>query len=64
MKEMIKDKYGNLQIKYPTNGTFGTIRYDQWFENIYVLDTVKGKNTTIRRVLIEIIRRLMLLTKK
>lgn len=59
MKEMVKDSNGGLVIKNYGNGTYGTIRYEKWFENKYVLETAKGKNTTFRRVLIEIIKRLL-----
>ena len=42
MKEMVKDFQGVLKIKNPDNGTYGTVRWDKYFENVFVVDYIKS----------------------
>jgi murein DD-endopeptidase MepM/ murein hydrolase activator NlpD len=71
IKEMIKNPNGSLSVKYPNNGTFGTIRYmndavegetaKDWFENKFVLDVVgqDKKQSYLRKLLIAMINKLL-----
>jgi len=72
IKEMVKNENGSLSVKYPNNGTFGTIRYMNdpspklgqiaydWFEYKFVLDMVDRdkKQSYLRKVLLMLINRL------
>ena len=46
-KEMTKDLNGAYKIKYPDNGTFGTIDYSKWFKNIFVKDYMANLESQI-----------------
>ena len=62
IKKMVRLENGSLAVELPGNGTYGTIRYDKWFENKFVLDTPEGKKNNdglIRKILIMIIERLL-----
>jgi murein DD-endopeptidase MepM/ murein hydrolase activator NlpD len=41
LKEMARDSNGNLSIKDYNNGTFGTIRWDRFYQPIFVLNVLK-----------------------
>jgi hypothetical protein len=62
-KEMVRDLNGNYCIKNHDNGTFGTIRNDQYFTNIFILDQmgISERSAKLRLVLLTLIKRL---TKK
>jgi hypothetical protein len=65
VKEMIRNSNGSLSVKYPTNGAFGAIRFDKWFENKFVLDMVESgkKQSYLRKVLEAFLRQLLLKIK-
>lgn len=64
VKEMFRDQWGNYQVKYPDNGTYGTIRYDQWFENKFVLEAENIKEGILRKLYIALIKKLLEARKK
>jgi murein DD-endopeptidase MepM/ murein hydrolase activator NlpD len=57
-----KNKLGNYYTLDNNNGTYGTIRYDDIFENRFVLETLSKPNQ-IRMILIEIIKKLIYKTQ-
>lgn len=61
IKEMVRDQYGNLSIKDRDNGTFGTIRWDNWFVYKFVLDMVDQtkKQNYLKQLLINFINKLL-----
>ena len=46
-KEMFRDNNGNLKVKYPNNGTFGTVDISDRFENWFVLDVMDNLNAQV-----------------
>lgn len=61
IKEMIKNE--NYEIKNRNNGTFGTVRNDKYFNNIFILDqmNISERSAKLRLLLLTLIKRL---TKK
>jgi hypothetical protein len=65
-KELIKSENGKYKTSsgerydqmYPNNGTFGTIRLDEWMENTFVLKTLSRKEM-VRAILIAKIKNLV-----
>lgn len=64
VKELIPNptgKYAGLGDRYdqmyPNNGTFGTIRVDEWMEEVFVLDTLSVGDKT-NRLLIQLLKTL------
>ncbi len=47
MKEMIKDNNGAYRIKYPDNGSYGTVPWDRWFINIWAVDQMENLKKTL-----------------
>ena len=46
VKEMVREN-GVLKIKYPNNGTFGTIDFTPFFTNIFIVDYMKNLETQV-----------------
>jgi murein DD-endopeptidase MepM/ murein hydrolase activator NlpD len=62
VKEMTKNlTTGKLNVKFPNNGTFGAIDFEQWFENKFVLDVVgqDKKQSYLREILIALLNKLL-----
>lgn len=54
-KEMTRNSNGSLSIKSPNNGTFGTIRLDDYLVNEFVLDALP-KNEAIRKQILMLVK--------
>jgi murein DD-endopeptidase MepM/ murein hydrolase activator NlpD len=59
-KEMIKDQFGNYQIKNRDNGSFGTVEMKN-FTNIFVLDYLKSQKEQISLLqrIIDVVKKLL-----
>jgi murein DD-endopeptidase MepM/ murein hydrolase activator NlpD len=65
VKELIPNPEGKYQglndrydQKYPDNGTFGTVRMDEWMKDIYVLDG-ESLDVRLRSALVQIIKNII-----
>lgn len=59
IKEMEKVN-GLLKVKNNNNGTFGTIRWDEWFEDKFVLDVVGTQKDYLRVLLLGFIKKILI----
>lgn len=47
LKEMVRNPNGSLSVKYPDNGTYGTVRWDNFYSPIFVLDYIDSLKVKI-----------------
>jgi murein DD-endopeptidase MepM/ murein hydrolase activator NlpD len=47
VKEMVKNENGSYKIKYPDNGTYGTIDFTKWFTNMFIKEYINNLNSQI-----------------